>query len=317
MAVFDLFSKREARKRKQGTADVFQYDTLPQPFRVQVIHILGDALTPWRDSDYCDPLEHAPNVWWKQLFDALTREKGVFALSTKRGNPFEQCMHYILEAETTDVLDLIELAFRFIERYVRTLDRYERKRWDLDASPDDAVAELNARFREHGIGYEFSGGEIVRVDSKYIHAEAVRPALTLLHDAGRLFAGPLQEFMQAHEHHRKGEDKDAIAWALKAFESTLKAICTAHRWPFDPHKDTAVKLIGIVFDKGLVPVYLQNHFSALRAVLESGVPTVRNKTAGHGQGPAPVDVPAHYVRYALHMTASCIVFLIECHKASK
>ena len=48
----------------------------------------------------------------------------------------------------------------------------------------------------------------------------------------------------------------------------------------------------------------------------TGVPTVRNKTSGHGQGATPADVPEHLARYVLHMTASNIVFLVESAKAT-
>jgi hypothetical protein len=51
--------------------------------------------------------------------------------------------------------------------------------------------------------------------------------------------------------------------------------------------------------------------------MESGLPTVRNKTSGHGQGPTPIELPAHFVAYSLHLTASNIVFLVEAHKALK
>lgn len=34
--------------------------------------------------------------------------------------------------------------------------------------------------REHGVGFEFDGDVIVRVDSQVIHASAVKPALLLL-----------------------------------------------------------------------------------------------------------------------------------------
>jgi hypothetical protein len=138
--------------------------------------------------------------------------------------------------------------------------------------------------------------------------------LHLLRDGGKGFTGPLDEFISAHDHHRKGEQKEAIADALKAFESTLKAICMARRWPFDPHKDTAKQLIEIVFNHGLIPPYLQQQFTALRSVLESGVPTVRNKTAGHGQGATPTTVPDYMAAYALHLAASNIVLLVEAHK---
>jgi hypothetical protein len=318
MAIVDLFSKRERRKQKQGQEDVFQYDFLPDQFRAQVIHLWQDALGNWRDGDrtFGPPIAHLPNDFWLVLYKTYTREKGVFRLVERDVNPCAQFREFFMSASTEDALDVIELVLRVADGAVRGMAPYERQHWNL-ADPDAVIEELNGRFREHGIGYEFAGGEIVRVDSKYLHAEAVRPALDLLHGAGNDFAGPLQEFLQAHEHYRKGETKDAITWALKSFESTLKSICTSRSWTFDPQIDSAKKLLEIVFTNNLVPSFLQAHFTALRSVLESGVPTVRNKTSGHGQGPAPTSVPYHLTRYVLHLTASNIVFLIESHKSMK
>jgi hypothetical protein len=121
--------------------------------------------------------------------------------------------------------------------------------------------------------------------------------------------------MRAHKHYREGKYKEAINEALKAFESTMKAICDHRKWKYDKNKDTAKTLLEILLREELVPSYLQNAFSGLRAVLEGAVPTARNRTSGHGQGAAPITVPDYFAAYVLHMTASNIVFLIEAHKA--
>jgi len=76
-------------------------------------------------------------------------------------------------------------------------------------------------------------------------------------------------------------------------------------------KATAKDLIQIILQNGLIPAYLQEQFTALRLILESGVPTIRNKTSGHGQGSVPVAIPEHFAAYALHMAAANIVFLCE------
>ena len=145
----------------------------------------------------------------------------------------------------------------------------------------------------------------------------MRPALQLLNDSGDGFSGPLEEFLHAHERYRKGAYKDAVVSACKSFESTLKAICTRMSWPFDPHNDTAKSLMEKTFAEGLIPKYLQTEFTSLRSILESGVPTIRNKTSGHGQGAVPSSLPEHFVAFVLHLTASNIVFLIESLKALK
>jgi hypothetical protein len=185
MALVDLFSKRE-KKKKLGQEDVFQYDHLPEPFRVQVIHLWHDALGDWRDREtHFGPLpSHLPSELWVKLYKVYTREKGVFRLVAADINPSAQFRAFFMQANTEDALDVIELVFRMVGGYVASMEAYERQHWGF-AHPDRVIEELNARFREHGIGYEFAGGDIVRVDSKYLHAEAVRPALELLHGAGK------------------------------------------------------------------------------------------------------------------------------------
>ena len=44
----------------------------------------------------------------------------------------------------------------------------------------DTIEEMNQRFRENGVGYQYENDQIIRVDSEFIHAEAVKPALQLL-----------------------------------------------------------------------------------------------------------------------------------------
>jgi acetylglutamate kinase len=180
-------------------------------------------------------------------------------------------------------------------------------------TPDGAISDLNDRFREHGVGYQFEGGEIVRVDSQYVHAEAVKPAISLLNTAG--FEGASEEFFNAHEHYRKHQYADAIADALKAFESTMKAICDENGWVYNKGKDTAKDLIKVMLDNELVPRYMENHLAGLRNTLGAGLPTVRNKLGGHGQGKEPRKVPDYFAGYALHLAATNIVFLVEAHQA--
>jgi hypothetical protein len=39
---------------------------------------------------------------------------------------------------------------------------------------------LNLRFLEHGVGYKYEAGTLIRIDSELVHAEVVKPALNLL-----------------------------------------------------------------------------------------------------------------------------------------
>jgi hypothetical protein len=75
--------------------------------------------------------------------------------------------------------------------------------------------------------------------------------------------------------------------------------------------------MDVLFNRGLIPAELASHFAGLRSSMESGLPTLANRTSRHGQGSTPTEVPDHYVAYALHLVASNIVFLIECNKSYK
>ena len=296
MAVLDIYSKRKKRL-KAKRPDVYQYNKLTEPFRVQLVHILSDVFQEAWDRVY-----HKFNKdWYEVIHDALAREYGVFRLNSRIVSE-ESVFKFLLESELDQVFDTIEICFAVAKASIR------HPRDEMVKIVQTAVFELNGRFSEHGIGYQYSGGKIVRRESEFLHKEAVVEAIHLLQD--KRFVGAEAEFMEAHGKYRQQQYEDAISGSCKALESTLKIICRKKGWSFD-EKDTAKKLIAIVFDQGLIPKYLQCEFSSLRSVLESGIPTIRNKESAHGRGDKSRNVPAYLAAYVLHLTASTIVFLVE------
>jgi len=315
VAIIDLFSKRKKQQESQGKPDVYQYDKIPDAFKIQVVHIWGTALGRWfRHTGYSIGVDSPACKLWEFIHDTVAREKGMWRLGNADSDPKEGCVQYLMGANTDGALDIIELSFQVIDRLARQFYPGQKEIAGIKQDADDAIQELNHRFREHGVGYQYVAGRIVRVDSQFLHAEVVKPALALLNESG--FSGPADEFMRAVDHHRRGNDKEAIAEALKAFESTMKAICAARRWAHSANA-TAKPLLDILFQNELAPPELESHLGALRSAMESGLPTLANRTSRHGQGVTPVEIPPHFAAYALHLMASNIVFLIECHKAKK
>ncbi|VVH54809.1 hypothetical protein BAZOLSSOX_483 [uncultured Gammaproteobacteria bacterium] len=207
--------------------------------------------------------------------------------------PFTELVDYLLqEKDVEKQLDIVELSFKTV-------------------NDSKAIEELNHRFKEHGIGFQFIENEIIRIDSELIHEEAVKPALRLLN--GENYQGAQQEFLSAYDHYRHGKNKDSLNECLKAFESTMKAICEKNNWDYQANA-TVKSLIQICFDNNLVPSFWQQQLDSLRSLLESGIPTGRNKLSAHGQGTTPTVVPGYLVAYMLHMTASTLVFLITAER---
>ena len=176
---------------------------------------------------------------------------------------------------------------------------------------NDSIVELNERFKENAIGYSFESGEVIKIDSKFVHAEVIKPTLKILNNS--MYKGANEEFLKAHEHYRHKRYKECLNECLKSFESTMKTICDKHDWTYNQN-DTSKKLIKICFDNNLIPIYLQTQFSSLQQLFESGVPTIRNKNSGHGQGVQQIQVTNEITSYMLHLTATNLLFLAEHEK---
>lgn len=303
--MYDLFSKRQRRARGE-MPDVYVYDVLPDALRVQVVHIIRDTF----GADNYDTAN--AEAAYQFVKNALCREYGLFELVQFPQTSEKSVLDFFLaEQDIERALDVVDLCFRLIDRHIRRDDDY-RNNTTREMEADEAIEELNARFKEHGVGYQLESGQIIRVDSNFLHAEAVKPTLMVLR--GKEFKGANEEFLQAHEHYRHGRYKECLVDCLKAFESTMKSICKLRNWPTQP-TDTVKTLIATCFTNGLLPPYLDSQFASIRSLLESGVPTVRNKNGGHGQGPDPVTVPEYLARYALNLTATSILFLVEANEA--
>lgn len=64
-----------------------------------------------------------------------------------------------------------------------------------------------------------------------------------------------------------------------------------------------------------IHAYRTSHFTSLRSMLESSVPTARNQTGGDRQGVTIQPAPGYLASYVLHMTASIIVLLVKAEGA--
>lgn len=306
MTIFNLFSKRQKVIRGE-LPEVYLYDNIPKPLRVQIVIIITDAFGTAISTAHHN--QDKPGEAYRYIHEVLNREYGVFTLAKGyRESDQEAVLNQLLNENNVErVLDVTELCFSYLSLVIKA-DHYYTSNVKVKIKPNEAIEELNDRFKEHGIGYRFESNQILRIDSTYIHSEVTKPTLSLLWN--EKFIGANDEYLKAHEHYRNGRNKECLNECLKAFESTLKIICTEKGWQFN-QTDTANKLIKVCFDNNLVPSYTQNQFSSLQNLLTTGIPTIRNKVGGHGQGQIPQKVDDEMTRYGLNLTGTNIIFLIE------
>ncbi|UUA73595.1 STM4504/CBY_0614 family protein [Cellvibrio sp. QJXJ] len=299
MSIIDVFSKRQKKYRGE-VSDVYQYDKIPNTLRVQLIHIVRDTIGVNTHNSY---------EAYRQIHKVLCKEYGVFSLLPSARDDFEAIYDFFLkEKDVERCLDVIELSIRYIDGYVRK-NYYQFPQMQ---SPDDAIEELNLRFKESSVGFQYVSGELIRVDSQFLHSNVAKPVLNLL-GSEEMYLGANDEFLSAFEHYRHKRYKESMNECLKSFESVMKAIHDKYTWPYGKG-DAAQKLINSCLANQLIPDYLQTQFSSIKGLLESGTPTVRNKESGHGQGAEIKSIPEHFASYALHLTATNLLFLIECEK---
>ncbi len=307
MPIYELFSKRQKRLRGEFP-DVYQYKLIPHILRVQMVHIISDTIgTENIFNDF------STNIY-TDIHRILCKEYGVFNLGEKNDSIYSEIFNYFLSVQNNEkYIDIIELFFHTInDTNFRQSHKKFKGRFGIIQDPDDAIAELNERFKESGVGYQFESGILIRIDSQFIHSEAVKPVLHLL-GSDKKYKGSNDEFLSAHEHFRHRRYKECLNDCLKSFESLMKAIHEKHSWSYNQN-DTAKKLIDSCLKNNLVPKYLQDQFYSIQNLLESGIPTVRNKEGGHGQGAEISEVPGHLAAYALNLTATNLLFLAKCEE---
>ncbi|WP_341712066.1 STM4504/CBY_0614 family protein [Erythrobacter sp.] len=308
MGIFDLFSKRQADAEKSGDADTYQYDSIPMPLRVQVHQIALEALG--RVGEYSGHWGgKEDNDLWAEMERIYLRERGRDGVANGdfAGERILQFMRACSTEEWLDLLDLIAVGLMIAGKK----NEYWRETWQVKQDAGQAREELNYRLRQAGVGYQIEEARLMRVDSEYLHAEVVKPALTLL--SGKGFEGPRQEFLSAHKHYREGEHRQAVGMAANAVESTFKAIFDQKGWAYN--KGARISdLVKVARERKLWPDYLDASFDQLVATLQSGLPKIRDNDASHGQGASPKNVPSYVAAYALHLAASKIVFIAEAAK---
>lgn len=299
MAIVELYSKSQKKLRGE-IPDIYSYDNIPKVLRVQIVHIIQDTLRYYVNREEV----------YQWIHRTLCREYGVFTLGKVVGESDSACIlnHLLWTKEIDCAIDVIQLAFGYFYENLEWWQYIPVRRSQSYISPEQSISDLNCRFKEHMVGFQFEAGKIIRVDSTYTHSEITKPTLELLWNPK--FSGANEEYLKAHEHYRHGRNKECLNECLKSFESTLKIICSEKGWSYSPN-DTSKKLIQTCFGNGLIPTFTQNQFTSLQSLIESGIPTIRNKLGGHGQGQTPQEVDDGMTRYALNLTGSNIIFLIE------
>ncbi|CAI3953095.1 STM4504/CBY_0614 family protein [Commensalibacter communis] len=302
MAVANIYSRRLRASQSKGD-DVYQYDTVPDKLRTQLLCIMDELF-----SSHSSLVEQA----WQDLCKIVAKECGVRKL---RDFPYQSSLVDYIEkdADLLEILDFCNLLFIYVRDVIESINKwYERNPFEIEQYAvflrmyHPAIEELNTYFKESALGYEYNKTEIIRIDSQHIHKEIIKPVLQLLGD--ERFQKVDAEYRLAHQHYRNKLVKDCVVSCNRAFETMLKTICDLESWDYQSGV-RASDLITLVRNKNLFQDGMANNFNAFIARLKNRVPALRNEYGGHGEGSEQSEQPLYMGQYLLNLTASNVMFL--------
>lgn len=312
--IFKTFAERKRLQERSDEPDVYTYDQAPPQLRHQIGMAIAEGIGSYYVPGYGATPPNANREWGgidhtchKEIFSYTN------AASGRNGNIAEKFRNYLIDVQSVDdFLSAVEIACIYLDG----VDAIYRAKGSRGARQNgkDALEEINGRFIQHSVGYQFENMHLIRIDSQIAHAEIIKPALNLLTAA--IFGKANDDFMTAHRHYRAGEYKDCVTSANRAYESMLKAICDKEGWAYGKG-DRAAELVTLVTNQGLFTHDFDKSFTAYVAMMKAGLPAVRNDAGGHGGGLRAEAVGPHIARFALNLTASNLLFLGEAYATMK
>ena len=310
MSKLDSYSIR----KNIGKSSPLKYDVFPDKLKNQIIHIWRNFLM--RNS----VTDKLAEIAWKNIHDKLAElhgEKKLFPRGDLLSNFYQiqRVIEYFDKiAEIDYLLDVVEISFSVMKK----IEPVMKKSFYNDYQPfeyniEQAIEDLNDRFSNNQIGYEYKNGRIIKIDNKLLNADIVNSTLKLTDN--EVFQNSNDEFISALEHFRFNRYKESITDCLKSFETTLKIVCKENKWEYLEDKDTVSALIDICIKNGLFPKYLLNEFTSLSSLLKSGSATIRNRNSAHGQGVNKKKVPKHLASFMIYLTGATINYIIDSNEA--
>ena len=294
------YRRRKMLREKGDTPDVYQYETMSEGLRTQILMTMKDIAELTYQETYGDAI-------YRAIVPMMRQEKKVFNIADRGysdvdGDRTEFRNWFFSENDLDFLLTGLEMFLRCAQNLrISYLSGIEDR--------EHLINTVNAYMLEDGFGFQFEGGQIIEIGSTYVHKEVVVPVLGLLSDPQ--YATVNQEFRKAHTEFRQGDYEDCIHDCCNAFESLMKIIAAKRSWTEITEKSTVKDLVKAIFDHQFIPAYMSTEFTGLRTILEGGINVVRNKAGGHGQGPTPRTIDKQVAEFQLNQTAAALKLLAE------
>jgi AbiJ N-terminal domain 4 len=283
--ITDIFARRYD---KVLTFDLDMAQNVIGPILIQVGQIFFDEVQPvlgFLDS------------FFQKLNQKLARELALSALSDYPDSPQQQICSSFMTAPYRGFderqrnpdyycktrLSMLELLFREAEAHVQTnvlgliaaLSRKNAANVAVKKKLDQAIQELNVRLQQNGTGLVYSNGFLHLADDQLTAQRIAQPFWEIVADPK--WKTVEDEIKEAFDRLDQGQ-QDALAYATKALESTIKIISGDHGWTTGKERGAA-NFIDNLSSNGFIAAW---EAEAIKLIFSK----LRNPHS-HGGGHAP------------------------------
>ncbi|MDD5141390.1 MAG: hypothetical protein PHY43_14160 [Verrucomicrobiales bacterium] len=139
-------------------AEAYKYDDLPEGLRFQIIYAWRGVVS---ESRAAFMFQRDIDAFYSTVEQQLLEEFGMSCLIGHFHKAEEEVGNFFLQTDAKKCIKVIEIIFECLCQ--RSNGGVVLNYMDMGVMPRvyDAVGKINARFREHGVGYEFRDGKII------------------------------------------------------------------------------------------------------------------------------------------------------------
>lgn len=293
MAFDNLPSRRKKIENGILYPDIYNYEDIPKNLRVTIIRLTSRNL----DEGYftaihriiCDEYGKHQLIKLDTHWSSYYKER-----CPNYGKDISQFFENFLPYQFDIALDLLYLFLSYLHK----------------TDKQNVVQEINQRMLENGFGYQFENDTLIRIDSLPMHKNVVKPTLELLQDSR--FENANAEYRQAFDDYNHRRYEEMFVNLCKSTETTIKIIFDINK--FEPPKSSTLSsLIETLKNNNFLPNYSTESLNGLAKVLNT-IGNIRNNNGGHGTGVEKRKIDQSFITYAMHSTASALLFLLQRQK---
>ncbi|AGR61731.1 TPA: hypothetical protein PP061_001516 [Salmonella bongori] len=255
-------------------SDLLYEDILPE-IREQIIELiintLGSCSSFYDMALYCYHNSHSDEVY-RRICKTLRKEYGLFSLYAHSTSYLDEISNLLLKTDDKRKhIDIIELAFKYIDTYLRNYDVTP------GLEPDKAISELNNIFHENNLKYRFENGRIVRLR----RIKRLKSIRYYLYSPGE-YGFVEYDLMEAYNRLIFNDFTCVVSECYSVFKSVLIKIHEKKNIIYQ-ETDNLSALIANLVTSGVISAEDEHKFSFLSNVLESEVfsPTAKEKPHHH------------------------------------